>query len=169
YNSSTHTMYYKGDTSGNFTLESTAVDAGSGAKNSTFPDISTTGWTHSSEVVTGSSPYTSATFSWTASPTNPSNYTVQSTDRVGNTASATAITFTSDTTGPSISIATGSTSNAYLNTSTNTMYFKGDASGNFTLAATVTDAASGAGSTTYPAISTTDWTHNSETVTGSSP
>ncbi len=165
----TNTLYFKGDTTGDFTLAATVTDAASGAKSTTYPAIATTDWTHGAETVTGSSPYTSASFSWTSTTNVPGSYTVTAVDQVGNSVSATAISFSRDVTAPSISIATASTNKAYLDTGTNTLYFKGDTTGDFTLAATVSDAASGAKSTTYPAIATTDWTHGAETVTGSSP
>jgi hypothetical protein len=103
-------LAYRGDLTGNFTFAATVTDGGSGAKSATFPAISTTGWTHNVETVTsGSTPFTSpstltsASFSWTASPTNPGNYTISAVDAVGNSVNATAITFASDTTGPTAS------------------------------------------------------------------
>jgi large repetitive protein len=57
------------------------------------------------------------------------------------------------------------TGGSYLNTSTNTIYYRGSAVGSFTLSDTVNDGAgSGANSVTYPAIGTANWTHNVETV-----
>src|SRR5205085_2787956 len=124
------TMYYKGNGTGNFTLTATLSDGGAGVSNgettATFPAIATTGWTHNSEspAVSGAAA-TSSSFSWTASPTNPSNYTVTATDAVGNSGSATAITFTSDTTAPTITISSiGSVTHAYLSGST--IYYKGN-------------------------------------------
>src|SRR2546423_918795 len=170
-NTGTNTMYYKGDTTGNFTLAATVTDASSGAKSTTYPAIATTGWTHNSETVTGSSPYTSASFSWTPSPTNPANYTVTAVDQVGNSVSATAISFSSDVTAPSLTVATGTTDGKeYL--SGTTLYFKGDTSGSFTFSSTVSDAASGVQKTNYPQTSGGSWsnfTHANQDVTGGSP
>ena len=174
YRSANTTMYYKGNTTGNFTLRATPTDFLEPTATITFPDVSTTGWTHASETVDGTNNVASvsSSFSWTASPNNPTSYTVTATDSVGNSGTAT-ISFVSDTTGPAVSLATGSTNHAYLNTGTNTMYYKGNTTGSFTLQASLTDGGAGvtggATSASFPDISTTGWTHSSETVTSSSP
>ena len=53
---------------------------------------------------------------------------------------------------------------AYFDSGGQTLYYKGDAAGSFTLVDTVSDAASGPVSATFPAIATTGWVHNAETV-----
>ena len=100
------TLYYKGDIigGGSTTLTAAVTDAASGPASAAFPAIGTTGWTHAAETVTagsGSSPtsYTSSAFTWTASPSNPTGYSVTGSDVAGNTL-ATGLTFVSDTTIP---------------------------------------------------------------------
>ena len=92
-----NTIFYKGDAPGSFQLTDAVTDAASGPVSAGFPAIATAGWTHAAETVTvgtGSPPtttYTSSTFSWTASPSNPTGYTVLSSVAAGNN-------FTSDLT-----------------------------------------------------------------------
>jgi hypothetical protein len=95
------TVYYKGNGAGSFRLVDAVTDAASGVASATFPSISTTGWTHASETLTtpAGGPFTSTTFSWTASPTNPTGYSVSSLDNAGNVG-AVGITFASDTSAP---------------------------------------------------------------------
>ena len=99
------TVYYRGSTTGSFKLADAVTDAGTGPASATFPDISTTGWTHAAETATtgtGSNPtktYTSSTFSWTASPANPSGYAVTGADVAGNTV-ATSLAFANDSAAP---------------------------------------------------------------------
>lgn len=99
------TLYYNGAIAGSFNLTTDVTDWGSGPASTTFPGTSATGWTHAAETVTsgsGAAPYvdyTSSTFSWSANPSNPSGYTITSSDVAGNTAS-TPVTFVSDTTAP---------------------------------------------------------------------
>ena len=99
------TVYYRGSTSGSFKLADAVTDAGSGPASATFPAIATTGWTHDAETVvsgTGSNPtktYTSSTYSWTASPSNPATQTIVGADGAGNTVS-TGLTFANDSTAP---------------------------------------------------------------------
>lgn len=95
------TLYYKGNVAGSFKVVDTVSDSGSGPASANFPNTATTGWTHTAETVTTPSggPYTSGSFSWTASPTNPAAYTVTGADVAGNTSPA-SLTFVSDTTAP---------------------------------------------------------------------
>ncbi len=101
FNVATTTLYYNGGSAGSFKLIDALVDPTSGVASATFPAIATTGWTHATETPTtpAGGPFTSASFSWTASPTNPSGYTVTGTDAAGNSGGS-AITFVSDTTAP---------------------------------------------------------------------
>jgi hypothetical protein len=95
------TLYYKSNAAGSFKLVDTVSDSGSGPASASFPNIATTGWTHASETITTPSggPYTSTSFSWTATPTNPATYTVTGADVAGNS-STSSLTFVSDTTAP---------------------------------------------------------------------
>ena len=114
-------------------------------------------------MTTGAGTYTSTTFSWNASPTNPSSYTITGSDGAGNQVT-TALSFATDTTAPTQSVSlTKVTGGVVLNGST--IYYKGNAAGSFTLTDTVSDAGSGPASALFPAIGTSGWTHNSETVT----
>ncbi len=79
------TVTYRASAIGSFQFAATVTDGTSGAASATYPVIGTAGWSHASETVTGSSPYASTTFSWSASPTNPSGYIVTATDQAGNT------------------------------------------------------------------------------------
>jgi len=99
------TVFYNGAATGSFKLVDTVSDPASGAFSALFPGIATTGWTHASETPTTPSggPFTSSTFSWTASPTNPAGYSVTGTDVAGNSGGG-AITFASDTTAPTGSV-----------------------------------------------------------------
>jgi hypothetical protein len=95
------TIYYRGNATGSFKLVDTLGDPTSGVASATFPSIATAGWTHAAETLSTpvGGPYTSSTFSWTATPSNPTGYAVSGLDNAGNTGSA-GITFTSDTTAP---------------------------------------------------------------------
>jgi DNA-binding beta-propeller fold protein YncE len=100
------TLYYNGNSSGSFALTDAATDSASSPVSATFPDVATSGWTHSAETVTagsGSAPtigYTSSAFNWSAGASAPSGYSVSSTDALGGTGS-TPLTFVDDTTAPS--------------------------------------------------------------------
>ncbi len=96
------TLYYKSNAVGSFALVNDVSDADSGPASSTFPVVATTGWTHGAETVSTPSggPFTSSTWSWTASPSNPSAKSVTSVDVAGNPSAATSITFVSDVAGP---------------------------------------------------------------------
>ena len=67
-----------------------------------------------------------------------------------------------DKTLPTNSFSLASASGAFWSGSR--LFYKSNAAGSFTLTNTVTDADSGALSATFPAIATTGWTHNAETV-----
>jgi hypothetical protein len=94
------TLYYKGNAAGSFKLVDTLTDP-SGVVSATFPAIATTGWTHAVETVAtpAGGPFTSTTFSWIATPTNPAGFAVSALDNATNS-SSTGITFASDTTAP---------------------------------------------------------------------
>jgi hypothetical protein len=102
---SVNTLFYKGNTSGSFNLVDAVTDGPSGPASAAFPAIATTGWTHALETVssgTGSVPtisYTSSQYSWTASPSNPTDQTITGKDLAGNSSTAT-LHFVSDTTAP---------------------------------------------------------------------
>ena len=67
-----------------------------------------------------------------------------------------------DKTLPTNSFSLASASGAFWSGSR--LFYKSNAAGSFTLTNTVTDADSGPASATFPAIATTGWTHNAETV-----
>jgi hypothetical protein len=115
------TLYYKGNAAGSFSFVNSVTDADSGTASTTFPAISTTGWTHNLETVGGASPYTSSTYSWNANPSTPSSKSITSTDAAGNTSSR-SISFTSDAAAPSGGALTvnGTAANTSGSTSTNT-------------------------------------------------
>jgi hypothetical protein len=96
------TLYYKSNASGSFQLVDTLTDSGSGPASASFPNISATGWTHAAETVTlpSGGPYASTAFTWSASPSSPSSYTVTGTDAVGNATTTTLTSFVSDTAAP---------------------------------------------------------------------
>src|SRR5207244_4236077 len=76
----------------------------SGPASATFPSLSATNWTtHNAETVStpAGGPYTSTTFKWSASASEPAAYTVASKDNAGNTSAGSTLTFVSDTTAPS--------------------------------------------------------------------
>ncbi|GAA4352958.1 beta strand repeat-containing protein [Angustibacter luteus] len=89
-------------------------------------------------------------------------YSLTGTDRVGN-ASALVSTVKVDVTAPTQNLSLVSGTGAFL--TPGRLYFRGTAAGSFQLATTVTDAATGPAQTVFPAIATTGWTHNAETVT----
>jgi hypothetical protein len=119
-------IYYKSNVAGSFTLNAAVTDSQTGPASSTFPVLTTTGWTHAAETVstgTGSVPtisYPSSTFSWTANPTRPGTYTVTARDVAGNTGT-TALTWTADATAPTGGALTvnGTAANAAGSTSFN--------------------------------------------------
>jgi hypothetical protein len=95
------TLYYKGNAAGSFKLVDALADPTSGAASTTFPAIATTGWTHGAETVStpAGGPFTSGTYSWSASPANPSGYALSGLNGAGLSTSA-PLTFASDTTAP---------------------------------------------------------------------
>lgn len=79
----------------------------------------------------------------------------------------TSYTWSLDTVSPTQSIAlAGGAAGAYLTGTT--LYYRGSAAGSFKLVDTVSDSGSGPASATYPSISTSGWTHASETVSAPS-
>ncbi|MHB8651058.1 MAG: SwmB domain-containing protein, partial [Gaiellaceae bacterium] len=101
---------------------------------------------------------------------NGDTYTVQiqATDATtsGNTSGNLAVgSFTYDTTPPTNAITIGSATGAFLSGST--LYYKGNATGNFVFKDALTDSFSGPKNVDYPAIATTGWTHNTETASTS--
>jgi len=94
------TVYYRSGVAGSFTLSQPLSDTGgSGAASVQFPAIATAGWTHGNETVNGASPYVSSTFSWSASPSTPSGYTLTGADTAGNTATQ-GVAFVADSAAP---------------------------------------------------------------------
>lgn len=84
-------------------------------------------------------------------------------DRVGNqSVSTSASVAMADSVGPTNAITMDSPVAASITNTT--IYYKGDVSGSFRLIDALTDAGSGPASATFPAIATTGWTHDLETV-----
>ena len=79
-------------------------------------------------MTTGAGTYTSTTFSWNASPTNPSSYTITGSDSVGNQVT-TALSFATDTTAPAnvLSLSGQSGGGSFL--SGTTVYYQGSTAG----------------------------------------
>jgi hypothetical protein len=90
---------------GSFSLSAAVTDSGTGPASVTFPDITTTGWTHPAQNVAtgaGSAPtitYSSSTYSFIANPSTPATQSVVGKDAAGNTVT-TALTVTPDSSGP---------------------------------------------------------------------
>ncbi len=71
-----------------------------------------------------------------------------------------------DDTGPTHAVTvTAVSGSTYHNSSTSTLYYNGGTAGSFKLNDAITDAGAGPYSVTYPLVSTSGWTHASETVT----
>lgn len=84
-------------------------------------------------------------------------------DNVGNqTAYTSASVAKVDNVGPVDSLSLESAVNA--SQSGTTVYYRGSVAGSFKIVDAVTDAASGPASATFPAITTTGWVHNLETI-----
>ena len=84
-------------------------------------------------------------------------------DNVGNQTTYTSASVTKvDNVGPTNSLSLESTVNA-SQTGT-TIYYRGTVAGSFKIVDAVSDAASGPASATFPAIATTGWTHEVETI-----
>ncbi|MGH2899201.1 MAG: hypothetical protein ACRDMZ_11050, partial [Solirubrobacteraceae bacterium] len=95
------TVYYAGASPGTLALVDTVTASSASPASAAFPAIATTGWTHAAETVTtpAGGPYTSSTFTWTATPSTPSGYEVTATDTLGTSAQQ-ALTFVNDGTAP---------------------------------------------------------------------
>ncbi|MFL5962507.1 MAG: OmpL47-type beta-barrel domain-containing protein [Gaiellaceae bacterium] len=118
------TIYYKGDALGSFELRDTVTDASSGPASATFGLLSGgTGFAaHSSETITGSSPYASTAITWTAAASGSPTIPVHSTDAAGTSSSETTLTLGLDNsapTGGSISVPAYTTSTSVTTTSGN--------------------------------------------------
>jgi large repetitive protein len=104
-----NTVYYRGTAAGNFQLQNTVSDAGSGPASSVFPALGGTvgTWTHTTQTVNAPAggPYTTTNnFAWSAGETNSPTESVTSTDNSGNTSNVTGLTFTNDSGNPTGSV-----------------------------------------------------------------
>ena len=156
------TVYYRSGVAGSFTLSQQLSDTGgAGPASVQFPAIATTGWTHANETVSGASPYVSSTFSWTASPSTPSGYSLTGSDAAGNTAGQ-GITFVNDSAVPISGALTVNGTAATGGGSTSA------SAGSFSITRTdYTDAASGIGSSTLTRDSATFTNDGRGTYSGS--
>ena len=106
-----NTIYYRGAAAGNLQLLNAVNDAGSAPASSIFPALGGTlgTWTHTTQTVNtpAGGPYlTTNNFAWNAGETNSPTESVTSTDNAGNTSNATVLTFTNDSTAPSVTTPT---------------------------------------------------------------
>ena len=84
-------------------------------------------------------------------------------DNVGNQSTYISASVTKvDNVGPTNSLSLEGAVNA--SQTGNTIYYRGTVAGSFKIVDVVTDTASGPASATFPAIATTGWTHESETI-----
>ncbi len=146
-------VYRPGGLSSAFVV--TATDPESGISSVNFP-AAPTGWTRT----TGTN---SATYTLGSASASSATLTGVSTTNAAGTTTSQNITITRDQTNPTSVYSLASASNAFLSGST--LYYRGNTTGSFNLVGTVADAGAGAYSVIFPSISTTGWTHNSETVT----
>jgi hypothetical protein len=150
YSGTGTTVYFRAAGTGAFTV--TASDPESGITSSTFPALS--GWTRTTG--TNSATYTRNTANASAS------LNVSATNGASLTTPLT-VTITLDGTNPTQALSlTQLTGGSFYNSGTNTIYYKGNAVGSFTLTDTVTDGGAGPASADFPAIATGSWTHNAE-------
>ena len=102
-----NTIYYRGTAAGNFQLQNAVADAGSGPASAIFPALGGTvgTWTHTTQTVNtpAGGPYlTTNNFAWNAGETNSPTESATGTDAAGNTSNTTVLTFTNDSTNPSV-------------------------------------------------------------------
>jgi hypothetical protein len=107
------------------------------------------------------------TYSGTVTVSGQGDHTVTywSIDNAGNTESTNTTHIKLDNVGPTNSLAlTDKTGGSFVNG--NTVYYRGAAAGSFSIQNSVSDATSGAGSSTFPALggTTTGWTHTTPDV-----
>jgi Bacterial Ig domain len=93
------TMYFKSDAAGSFVLDDALTDATSGPASVAYPDIATTGWSHSPETTTTGPNFASSAFSWTPGASTPTGYVLTGMDVAGNPGTQ-PLAFASDTTPP---------------------------------------------------------------------
>src|SRR5207244_3367341 len=59
-------IYYKGNSSGQFTISDPITDGQSGPASVQYPAVATSGWTHAVETVSAGASYTSSPYQWAA-------------------------------------------------------------------------------------------------------
>jgi Chitobiase/beta-hexosaminidase C-terminal domain len=170
-NSATVSTIVKVDTTAPVTTDNTAAIGGAW-KNTTQTvtlspnDANGSGVAATYYTTDGSTPTTSSTQGTSISLSTTGQYTIQyfSVDNAGNLepVETAATVIRVDKTVPTNSLSLGSASGAFINGAR--LYYKSNAAGSFTLTNAVGDADSGAASATFPAIATTGWTHNAESV-----
>jgi hypothetical protein len=148
------TLFVRTITAGSLNFVNSVTDVGVGPASSTFPAITTTGWTHAAETVTngtGTAPtkaYTSSPVTWTAGAGAPTNYAITGRD-ANNNAATTNLTVWADNAAPTGGVLTvnGVAATAAGSTSNARTAFTIGARTNYVDAATGTNPASGLAST----------------------
>src|SRR5262249_39053456 len=104
------TLYYRGSSAGSFKLTNAVADGESGPASSATAALggTTSGWSHTPSTVStpAGGPYDSNTFSWNAGTSSSPTEVVTGADAAGNTTAASTLTFTSDSTAPSVTAPT---------------------------------------------------------------
>ena len=144
-------VLFRGGSGGSFSI--TAADSESGISSTNFP-AAPSGWSRS----TGTN---SVTYTLSGATQSSTLAGVSATNNAGTNTSVT-VTITVDNTGPTQAFSLTNPVNAFM--SGTTIFYRSNAPGSFTLVDTVGDAGAGPASATFPAIATTGWTHNVETV-----
>jgi Bacterial Ig domain/Bacterial Ig-like domain len=97
------TIYYRGNTAGQFQVRDPFTDLKSAPDSVNYPLVSSAGWTHANETVTTSPNFTSSNYQWSAGTTTPptaAERTITERDAATNAATQ-VVPIVNDTTGPS--------------------------------------------------------------------
>ena len=101
----TGTLYYRGSAVGSFQLQDAATDSGSGVKQVGYPAVTAAGWIHSANTVTTGPTYPSSKYSWSAGSTSsPGAQAIAAQDNALNSSTGSPVTFTNDTTAPTVTM-----------------------------------------------------------------
>ena len=144
----------------NVAPELSATDSGSGASG-----VATKYWAYTgAQTTSGSGSGGGILTLTTISVEGTTTITYHAVDAAGNVEADQVYTFKLDKTLPTNSLTLGSANGAYMAAANGTLFYKSNAAGSFTLVNAVADGGSGAGSATFPAITASNWTHGTETV-----